>query len=127
MARVMACLLLLACGSSETEDRVPFVEDTAPPAGTAELKQACYEACDARYKGAEGCPPETGEELRDGCWDECNAKAARLVEACLADAEAYFSCIEDLDWLCAQGEDEPRVLDEEACAAETAKYEACPI
>jgi hypothetical protein len=38
MTRILACMLLLACGGDKAEEREPFVEDTAPPAGTAELK-----------------------------------------------------------------------------------------
>jgi hypothetical protein len=127
MTRILACMLLLACGGDKAEEREPFVEDTAPPAGTAELKQACYEACDVRYISADGCPPATSEDLRDACLDLCSAEAAQRVVTCLAESEAYYACVEAQDWLCAQGEDEPRLLDDTACVAETAAYEACPV
>jgi hypothetical protein len=91
MTRILACMLLLACGGDKAEEREPFVEDTAPPAGTAELKQACYEACDVRYISADGCPPATSEDLRDACLDLCSAEAAQRVVTCLAESEAYYA------------------------------------
>ncbi|MFT4626224.1 MAG: hypothetical protein ACI8PZ_004901 [Myxococcota bacterium] len=126
MSRFLACVLLIACGGKAEDERVPFVEDTALPDGTEELRQACYEACDARYLGADGCPAETAEELRDGCNAECVDNAPVYIVSCEVAARAYYQCIEDVDWLCAQGEDEPRSLEDDPCSAEISTLEACP-
>ena len=127
MARLLACVLLIACGGKSDDDRVPFVEDTSLPEGTEALRQACYDACDSRYLEADGCPAETGEALLEDCRAECVAKAPLYVELCAAVAQAYYGCIEDQDWLCAQGEEEPRLLDDSACATETDALAGCPI